>query len=100
MLRVNLFHHLCPSALGEFGQQSGRGLFFSDERCLQVVYGVTLVLPDSQTQAADQLSILDAVHVQGLPVVLLAGRRPRLAVTLVLRQKMKKWMEQQSKRQK
>lgn len=82
---VDLFPHLCPSALREFGQQSWRGLFFSDERCLQVIYGVSLVLPDSQTQAADQLSILDAVHVQRLPVVLLTGRRPRLAVTLVLR---------------
>lgn len=44
------------------------------------------MLPDSQTQPADQLPILDAVHVQRLPVVLLAGRLWRRAVALVLRQ--------------
>lgn len=79
--------NLRPSAVGEFGQQLRRGLFLPGERRLQVVYGVSLVLPNSQTQATDELSILDTVHVQGLPVVLLATRRSRLLVTLVLRQK-------------
>lgn len=46
------------------------------------------MLPDSQTQATDQLPILDAVHVQRLPVVLLTGRGSQLTVTLVLRQQM------------
>lgn len=92
--------NLCPSVLRELGQQSRRGPFLPDERCLQVVDRVSLVLPDCQTQAADQPSILDAVHVERLPVVLLAGRRPRLTVTLVLRQKSNKWMGQQRKQKK
>lgn len=85
---VARFHHLCPSAPRDFGQQLWQGLFLPDEHRLQVVYGVSLVVASSHTQAADQLSILDAVDVQRLPVVLLAGRRPRLVVALVLRQKM------------
>lgn len=43
------------------------------------------VLADGQAKAADQLPILDAVHVQRLPAVLLAGRRLRLALPLVLK---------------
>lgn len=77
--------HLCPSPLRQSGQQLRWGPFLSDESCLQVVYGVALVPPDCQTQTADQLSILDAVHVQGLPVVLLTGRGCWLAHALVLR---------------
>lgn len=42
------------------------------------------MLADGQTQAADQLPVLDAVHVQRVPVVLLAGRGARPTVTLVL----------------
>lgn len=49
---------------------------------------MALVLPDSQTQPADQLPVLDAVHVQRLPGVLLTGRGSRLAIALVLRQQM------------
>lgn len=48
---------------------------------------MALVLPDSQTQPTDQLPVLDAVHVQRLPVVLRTGRETRFTVTLVLRQK-------------
>lgn len=55
---------------------------------------MSLVLPDSQTQATNELSILDTIHVEGLPVMLLAGRRPWLVVTLVLRQKVKRWKDQ------
>lgn len=78
--------HLRPSVLRESGEQRGGRLFFSDERRLQVVYGMALVLSRGQTQAADQRSILHAVHVQWLPVVLGAGGGAGLAVPLVLRQ--------------
>lgn len=40
------------------------------------------MLPDGQTQPTDQLPVLDAVHVQRLPVVLLTGRGSRRAVAL------------------
>lgn len=51
---------------------------------------MALVLPDSQTQPTDQLPVLDAVHVQRMPVVLLTGGGSWLAVPLVLRQQMSK----------
>lgn len=80
--------HLHPSLLRESGQQSRWRLFFSDESRLQVVYGVALVLPNSQTQPADQLPIPDAVHVQRLPVVLRTGGGSWVTVPLVLREQM------------
>jgi hypothetical protein len=50
---------------------------------VQVVDGVALVPAHRQTQAADGLAVLDAVHVEGLPRVLRAaggGRGPLLLV--------------------
>lgn len=78
--------HLRPPALRQCGQQQRRRLPLLLERCLQVVDGVALVSPHRQTEAADQLPILDAVHVEGLPGVLLAGLGPRLRRALVLRE--------------
>lgn len=70
--------------LRELGQLL-RGGLLPGESGLQVVYGVALVLTNGQAQPADQLPILDAVHVERLSGVLLAGRRPRLLVSLVLK---------------
>ena len=55
---------------------------------------MALVLPDGQTQTTDQLPVLDAVHVQRLPEVLLTGRVSRRAVTLVLKRQMSKHVSQ------
>lgn len=44
---------------------------------------MAVVLPHRQAQPADQLPVLDTVHVQRLPVVLRTGRRSRLTVHLI-----------------
>lgn len=93
---IDRIPYLCPSLLRESGQQQRWSLFLSVERCLEVIYGMALVLPDSQTQPADQLAVLDAVHVQRLPVVLLTGRVSRRTVALVLEIADKHKLKQQS----
>lgn len=45
--------HLCPSLLREPFQKLRRRQFFSDKSCLQVVYGMAVVLPHRQAQPAD-----------------------------------------------